>query len=483
MATYQSDNPKVNAQAEAAFKALIGDRTVAYQVAFAKAFNSVTAGLLVSQFAYWSFRTQDPDGWFYKTQAEIFDELGLTRYEQETARKTLKKSGVLQEKVRGVPSKLYFRIDITKLLAAVGSYQTKGNKSPGSTGEPESSPGSTTEITAQDAGNQHPRLGDSNILGWGIPTSKDDGFQPAITETTAEITSQTTRHNFEISNGKSSDDTGMADPGVGGASPRSEPAAIGQLLPQVGTRLNLSNRGRPPKATPAIEAYVIQFSQEFHDEEHLKSNVTRAMRICRASGLDEDAFIQMIFEARSITKQQGNINKQAIHSLALKNRMPYFFTVLEDIIGTKPHPYTPNLRVAVAAQDEGSEDQAQVANTVIEQQLLQEEAELRLKEQASKALAREYPPQEIPGTELTTETAWRNTLALLEHGMTPANYQTWLKETRLVFCDESTATIVAPSPFVVQWLATRFKLLVEKQLEQVLGFRVSTKYLALSELQ
>lgn len=78
---------------------------------------------------------------------------------------------------------------------------------------------------------------------------------------------------------------------------------------------------------------------------------------------------------------------------------------------------------------------------------------------------------------------WQQTLQRLEQGMTPANYQTWLKETQLVSCNGSAATIVAPSPFVVEWLATRFSRLIEKQLAEVVGHPVSTTYLALSELQ
>ena len=57
-------------------------------------------------------------GWFYKTQKEIRDETGLTREEQETARRRLISAGVLEEDRRGVPAKLYFRVkaDALELL-------------------------------------------------------------------------------------------------------------------------------------------------------------------------------------------------------------------------------------------------------------------------------------------------------------------------------------------------------------------------------
>jgi hypothetical protein len=80
------------------------------------------------------------------------------------------------------------------------------------------------------------------------------------------------------------------------------------------------------------------------------------------------------------------------------------------------------------------------------------------------------------------DSLWQQTLQRLEGQMTAANFRTWLKDTQLVLCDERTATIVAPSPFVVDWLRQRFCPLIEKQLADVLGYRVATRFLALAEL-
>jgi hypothetical protein len=116
----------------------------------------------------------------------------------------------------------------------------------------------------------------------------------------------------------------------------------------------------------------------------------------------------------------------------------------------------PEQRRAQAEQQQRQQE-ARLRELELEQQALerQEQEELRLKEQARKALAREYPPLEIPGTELTTETAWRQVLEQLQQQMTAANYRTWLAETTLVSCDVSSAVIVGPSSFVVDWcLAT-----------------------------
>jgi hypothetical protein len=91
------------------------DRPVAFQRSFVRLGVGVTGALLLSQMVYWHNRT---DGnWFYKTQAELEEETGLTRYEQEGARKKLLIAGVLEEVKKGIPAKLYFRVNESALQA------------------------------------------------------------------------------------------------------------------------------------------------------------------------------------------------------------------------------------------------------------------------------------------------------------------------------------------------------------------------------
>jgi hypothetical protein len=91
------------------------DRPIAFQRVFVTLAGSVTAALMLSQAVYWQKRTKSEDGWFYKTIDEWQEETGLTRYEQDAARKKLKK--YLQSNLRGVPARLYFKVDETALLA------------------------------------------------------------------------------------------------------------------------------------------------------------------------------------------------------------------------------------------------------------------------------------------------------------------------------------------------------------------------------
>jgi len=98
------------------------DRPIAFHRPFVAITGSVTAALFLSQALYWAKRCKEhEDGcsWFYKTQADWEEETGLTRYEQEGARKALRNLGVLKEKRVGLPAQLYFCIDLVALDAAL----------------------------------------------------------------------------------------------------------------------------------------------------------------------------------------------------------------------------------------------------------------------------------------------------------------------------------------------------------------------------
>lgn len=79
---------------------------------------SVNATVLLCQLLYWDGKQHDPDGWIYKTQDELREETGLTRAMQEEARGKLRSRGILEEVKRGVPARLYYRVDIDALERA-----------------------------------------------------------------------------------------------------------------------------------------------------------------------------------------------------------------------------------------------------------------------------------------------------------------------------------------------------------------------------
>ena len=95
------------------------DRGILFHRAFVEFGAGVTGALMLSQSVYWAGRSSRGDGWFYKSQQEWTEETGLTRYEQEGARKKLIEAGVLQERKIGVPCKLWYRPNMDIIHALV----------------------------------------------------------------------------------------------------------------------------------------------------------------------------------------------------------------------------------------------------------------------------------------------------------------------------------------------------------------------------
>ena len=84
---------------------------------------SVTAALMLSQAIAWTETlTPDEGGWFTKSQDDWADATGLSRWEQETARRVLRDADFMEERKSGLPAKLWFRVrqaQIWKALHAV----------------------------------------------------------------------------------------------------------------------------------------------------------------------------------------------------------------------------------------------------------------------------------------------------------------------------------------------------------------------------
>ncbi len=112
-------------------------------------------------------------------------------------------------------------------------------------------------------------------------------------------------------------------------------------LEQVGDTLK---RRQPKKLTRdedslTIQAYLEDFSRELGDQAPLKSTTTRAVNLYRESGIELERFIPYLFEAKAITQEKsGSIKKRrggADSMLSPKAKVPYFFGVLEDLLGLK----------------------------------------------------------------------------------------------------------------------------------------------------
>lgn len=109
---------------------ILQDKPVAYHPDIAKAIGSVQACLFLCQLLYWTGKQRDEDGWIYKSWREFYNETGLSRRSQITAREILKKKGILEEKTGGMPRRCYYRINYDRLLSLLAEYyELKGTTS------------------------------------------------------------------------------------------------------------------------------------------------------------------------------------------------------------------------------------------------------------------------------------------------------------------------------------------------------------------
>jgi len=162
MSTPNQPQKKVNSKVQRAIESLLTDRPIAYHVVLAQAVGSVNAGVFLSQLLYWTPRAHDKDGWIYKTQDDIYQETALTRREQESSRRRLTQAKVLQEKKAGVPSRLFFRVDMDKLTELLMGEAEDG----GDTGDdsPEPTEPTPTMGAPHDVQNVHRTMAESATL-------------------------------------------------------------------------------------------------------------------------------------------------------------------------------------------------------------------------------------------------------------------------------------------------------------------------------
>ncbi len=71
---------------------------------------------------------------------------------------------------------------------------------------------------------------------------------------------------------------------------------------------------------------------------------------------------------------------------------------------------------------------------------------------------------------------WRAALGELQVSLSPANYETWLRDTHLVDVDEQRFRISVPNGFAKDWLETRYRSLISQTLARVVGYSVQVEF-------
>jgi hypothetical protein len=157
-------------------------RPVAFHWALARVCESVNAGLMLSQSIYWSERTDDPEGWFYKTRVDWFNELCIGKDKQITAREILRELGFIKEKLEGNPPKLYFQVQFANVYKAVAQLSAKQTIKGRKNRQLENPTIGVGKTDNQPSGNQ-------TILPSGNQTNIEEQRLPETTsDTTTEIT-------------------------------------------------------------------------------------------------------------------------------------------------------------------------------------------------------------------------------------------------------------------------------------------------------
>ncbi len=71
---------------------------------------------------------------------------------------------------------------------------------------------------------------------------------------------------------------------------------------------------------------------------------------------------------------------------------------------------------------------------------------------------------------------WRAALGELQVSLSPANFETWLKDTALVAVDDTLFRVAVPSGFAKDWLESRYRSLISQTLARVVGYSVNLEF-------
>jgi hypothetical protein len=100
---------------------------------------------------------------------------------------------------------------------------------------------------------------------------------------------------------------------------------------RTGAKTEKSNQ----KYSSYVSRVMEDFSRELRDPEHIESNKAQANNLFRQSSLSEKEFVDLMYEARRRTGWQVVSKAANAEQSGLRNRCPYFFKVLRDLLEEK----------------------------------------------------------------------------------------------------------------------------------------------------
>src|SRR5262245_31058265 len=86
------------------------------------------------------------------------------------------------------------------------------------------------------------------------------------------------------------------------------------------------------------------------------------------------------------------------------------------------------------------------------------------------------PQQDRTFDQMDAKQAWRAALGELEVSRSPANFETWLRDTQLIDVDDQRFRIAVPNGFAKDWLETRYRSLISQTLARIVGYSVQVEF-------
>jgi hypothetical protein len=104
-------------------KEMLPNRVVGYSPDLARIVGGATTGLFLSQLLFLSDKGHNPEGWVYKSEQEMGKETGLTKREQQTARRKLLALGVIAIMRGGWKNTYHFKVMWERLYQVIAGSQ------------------------------------------------------------------------------------------------------------------------------------------------------------------------------------------------------------------------------------------------------------------------------------------------------------------------------------------------------------------------
>jgi hypothetical protein len=104
-------------------KDMLPNRVVGYSPDLARMVGGATTGLYLNQLLFLSDKGANPEGWVYKSEQEMGKETGLTKREQQTARRKLLSLGVIVIMRGGFRNTYHFKVIWEKLYQVIAGIK------------------------------------------------------------------------------------------------------------------------------------------------------------------------------------------------------------------------------------------------------------------------------------------------------------------------------------------------------------------------